>query len=84
MASTYWDEQLTKAKESLAAYQAAELALLTGGVQEYLLDTGQNIQRVKKFDLPSLSKSIDALMNRVATLETRCTGCGVHTGAPDY
>lgn len=82
--STYWAARLVAAKAALEAYEAAELALATGGVQSYQLDTGQTSQKVTKFDLPGIQRTIPALMNRVATLEARVSGCGRHTGAPDY
>lgn len=81
---TYWAARLTQAKATLEAYEAAELALAAGGIQSYKLDTGQNVQTVTKFDLPGIRRTIDALMNRVATLEARVNGCGRHTGSPDY
>ncbi len=77
MDQAFWLDQLTKAKVLAVAVDAAILALTTGGVQSYELDTGQSKQRVTKLDLDRLNAMYDSALNRVATLEARMHGSGV-------
>jgi len=69
-------------KLQIVAYEDAALALGTGGVQSYQLDTGQTDQRVTKLDLGMIQKTIDSLYNRCATLEARLNGSGTVTVKP--
>lgn len=62
---------LETARTLLAAYNSAILALLTGNVQEYTLDTGQTTQTVKRPDLGKLQGARDALRNEIVTLQAR-------------
>lgn len=84
MASTFWTDQLAAAKSTLAAYQAAQLAIIAGGIESYTIDTGQSVQKVTKLNIDVLDRQIDALLNRIATLEARCTGSGVFIGSPGF
>lgn len=59
---------------SIPIYEAAIDALGTGGVQEYLIDTGQTRQRATKLDLVGLQKTLDSMLNRYATLCARLNG----------
>ncbi len=61
-------------RAQIIAYEAATLALGTGGIQSYKLDTGQSVQTVTRLDLTQLNKTIDGLYNRCATLEARLNG----------
>jgi hypothetical protein len=63
-------------KVQIIAYEDAALALATGGVQSYTLDTGQSRQTVTRLDLEWIQKTIDGLYNRCATLEARLNGSG--------
>lgn len=63
-------------KAQIIAYEDAALALATGGVQSYTLDTGQSRQTVTRLDLEWIQKTIDGLYNRCATLEARLNGSG--------
>lgn len=58
----------------IAAYQAAVLAIATGGVQEYMLDTGQDIQRVKKIDLQWMRDTLSWLIDQRNMTELRING----------
>lgn len=58
------------------AYETAITALATGGVQEYLLDTGQNKQRVTKIDIQAMQEQLDSLYNRYLMLDARLNGSG--------
>lgn len=72
--STFLQERITKTKALIVAYEDAILALTTGGISEYILDTGQSRQRVTKYDINSMNTTLDGLLNRCATLEARLTG----------
>lgn len=74
MASTFWQERLTKTGEIIVTYEDAILALTAGTIQSYQLDTGQSSQRVTKFNIEVLEGALDSLYNRYATLEARCNG----------
>lgn len=63
-------------KAQIIAYEDAALALANGGVQSYVLDTGQSRQSVTRLDLEWIQKTIDGLYNRCATLEARLNGSG--------
>lgn len=65
---------LTATLAAITAYETAQLALATGGVQSYLLDTGQTRQTVTKLDLAGMQKALDILYNRCATLTARLNG----------
>lgn len=67
-------ERITATKAQIVAYEDAVLALTTGGVQQYSIDTGQTRQTVTKFDLVRMSEHLDGLYNRLATLEARVYG----------
>ena len=84
MDRTFWTERLAKAKAQLASYDDAIMALTTGGVQQYTLDTGQTRQTVTKLDIEWMQKNLDSLENKVATLEARLYGCGTSIGRPGW
>lgn len=67
-------------KLAIIAYEDAFLAL-ANGTQSYTLDTGQNRQTVTQFNLTEMRRNVDALYNRLATLEARLSGGSV-TVAP--
>jgi len=82
--STFMQERITKTKTLIVAYEDALLALATGGVQEYRLNTGQSDQKVTKMDVKDLQNTVDSLYNTLATLEARCTGNGTKIGRPAW
>lgn len=84
MDQSFWLDQLTAAKAMVVAYNAAILALATGNILSYTLDTSQSRQTVTRNDLASLRATRDALLNEVATLEARLYGCGTVTAAPAW
>jgi hypothetical protein len=67
----------------IIAYEDA-ITALAGGVQSYSLDTGQTRQTVTKLDLSALQKAIDAMYNRLVTLEARLNGSGTVTTRPAW
>ena len=76
MDNSFIQTQIDATKAQITAYNAAVLALATGGVQSYTLDTGQTRQTVTKLDLDQLNKVLNSLMNTCATLEARLNGSG--------
>ncbi|TEB13374.1 DUF6148 family protein [Pelotomaculum propionicicum] len=60
--------RLQLAKDRLAAYYAAELAVLSG--QEYRIGT----RSLRRADLPEIRKAIDALEGQVRQLEAAASG----------
>lgn len=81
--SSYWENQLNKAKSALDAWVDAEIALAgAGGVLSYTFDTGQGRQTVTRRNLGEIRATINSLMNTVATLEARLYGCGSAQGRP--
>ena len=71
-------------KAQIIVYEDAALALGTGGVMSYTLDTGQSRQTVTRLDLSSIQRTIDSLYNRCATLEARLNGSGTVTARPAW
>lgn len=84
MDSSFIQDRITATKAQIIVYEDAALAIGTGGIEEYLLDTGQTRQRVTKLNLDVLQKVIDGLYNRCATLEARLNGSGVTIGKPAW
>lgn len=74
--------QIAATEAAIEQWSAAELALATGGVQSYTIDTGQSRQTVTRVNLTEIRNAIDGLYNRRATLITRRDGCGVVTVRP--
>lgn len=72
MASQFELDQLAKYKERLAAYQDAALALASGAILTYSLDTGQSRTSVTKQNISTLERVIDGLLNQIMILEQRC------------
>lgn len=78
----YLTARIAAAEAAIEQHEAAELALTTGGVQSYTLDTGQSRQTVTRVNLTEIRNAIDGLYNRRATLIARRDGCGVVTVRP--
>lgn len=84
MDRAFLEDRITATKAQIVAFEDAVLALASGTVQSYTLDTGQSRQTVTKLDLESLQKSIDSLYNRCVILETRLNGGGSVTVGPGW
>jgi hypothetical protein len=80
---TFLESRVAGIQAAIIAYEAAELALSTGGVQTYMLDTGQTRSTVTKLDLASIRKTITSLYNQYATLCARLNG-GAVTVRPQW
>lgn len=70
-------------KAQIVATEDAVLALTTGQVLSYSLDTGQTRQTVTKQDLVRLQGMLDGLYNRLETLCARLNGGSVNL-RPDW
>ncbi len=84
MDATFIQARIDAAKAQIIAYEAACLALATGGIQSYSLDTGQTKQNVTKLDLDKLRSTLNSLYNSCATLEARLNGSGVIISRPAW
>ena len=84
MDQTFLQGRIDSTKAQIIAYEEATLALASGGVQSYIIDTGQSRQSVTKLDLEWMNKTIDSLMNRLVTLEARLSGSGSLTARPAW
>ena len=73
----YLTLKLTKVQTQIDAIEDAIDQLSGGSIKQYTLDTGQSRQTVTRSDIAELQKTLDSLYNRLVTLETRLTGCGV-------
>ena len=83
MDATYINQRITATKAQIEALEDAVLALTTGQVQQYTLDTGQSRQVVIVQDVPRLQDTIDQLYNRLCSLEARLNGAGTQV-APGW
>ena len=84
MADTFLEAQITATEAEILLYQSAMTAFLgNGALMEYRLDTGQQVQTVKRQPVTELEKIIDGLYNRRATLIARCQG-GAQIVRPGY
>jgi hypothetical protein len=73
---TFLQNQVTETETLITAYNAAIIALTTGGVQSYNLNTGQTTQTVTNLNIKDLNDALDGLYNRRATLKARLYGDG--------
>ncbi len=78
----YLSARIAATEAAIEQYENAELALTTGGVQSYTIDTGQSRQTVTRANLKEIREGVDGLYNRRATLIARRDGCGVSTVRP--
>jgi len=72
MASTFDLNQIDIMETRLGDVATAITSLLSGGVAEYSLNTGQSIQRVTKLDLKNLNTMYDSIYNQLTILQLRC------------
>lgn len=84
MDRSFIQERIDATKAQIVAYEDAMLALASGQIQTYTLDTGQSRQTVTKLNLTELRNVIDSLYNRCAMLEARLTGGNTVTVGPAW
>lgn len=80
----FWVARIEKTKELIEQWEDAVLALTTGQIQSYTLNTSQTQQTVTRYNLAALQAAIDGMYNRLATLEARVYGCGRTNVRPDW
>ena len=71
-------------KLRIVAYEDAMIAISSGAIQEYKLDTGQTETTVKKSNIKTLQDTIDAMMNQLSVLCARLGGGGTVTVVPSW
>ena len=81
MDAAFLQKRIDATKSEIVAYEDA-IAALSTGILSYTIDTGQSRQTVTRSETMSVQRTIDSLYNRLATLEARLNGSGVHTGRP--
>lgn len=59
---------LAALEANILAYETAIATLITGGVEEYELRSGQSYQRVKRSDVKRLQESLNAMYERYYAL----------------
>lgn len=83
MSTDFLQDRINATVALIKAYEAALLAIVTDGAQQYTMDTGQTRQVVTKASIPSLNKNLDTLYNRYYTLTAR-RGNGSTTMRPAW
>lgn len=72
MATEFDTAEIAEIKQQITAINTAIRTILTDGVAEYRIDTGQTSRRVSVLDLADLRKFKDSLVNELRVLEIRC------------
>jgi hypothetical protein len=75
--NSFLDDQIQETQTLIAAYNAAELKTVEGGIVEYWIDTGQTSDKVKKFTLKEYRAAMQSLYNQLETLCARRSGGGI-------
>lgn len=68
-------EHIAWLREAITAYRAAYLALSSGAVLSYSLDTGQTKQTVTKQQLPTVKNALDGLISDLHYWNNQLGGC---------
>ena len=84
MDNTFVQDRITSIKARIIALEDASIALATGGIESYTIDTGQSRQTVTKMNIEQIQNVIDGLMNQLVVYEARITGNGVLIGRPGF
>jgi len=84
MADQFEIDQIAVLETIITAYNAAIIALTTGGIESYTMDTGQSRQTVTKQNLNKMRADRQSLMNERSTLKIRCYGGGSITMRPGW
>lgn len=84
MTADFLQQRITSIQAQIVAYENAIIALASGGIQSYTIDTGQSRQTVTKLDLKNLNDVLNSLMNQLAIYEARLTGNGTVIGRPAW
>lgn len=84
MDSTFIQGRIDATKAQIVAYETAIDDLIAGNIQSYTLDTGQSRQVVTKMNIATLQSNLDALYNRLCTLEARLNGGNTIAARPEW
>ena len=77
MDADFLQDRIDATKAMIIALETAILAYIsTGLTQSYTLDSGQSRQVVNKSTLSEAQRALEALENRLSTLEARRNGSG--------
>lgn len=68
--------RITATKAMIEEYESAVIALSTGTVKSYTLNTGQTTQSVTKKDVSRLQADIDSMYGRLDYWDMRLNGGG--------
>lgn len=71
MDNGYIVQRIETTKAAIIAYEDAIDAILVGGHQKYVLDTGQSSQTVTRLDVNTMQEKIDLLYSRLDALCAR-------------
>ena len=66
--------RITATETQIDAMEVAILAITSGAVEEYRIDTGQTITHVTRSNVGTLQKSLDVLYNRLSIMCARLDG----------
>ena len=84
MNTAFLQARITATETAIAAYEAAVLAIVSGGVQKYSLDTGQDKTDVTKLDIPKMEETLDKLYNRLCVFQARLNGDNTLLAYPGF
>lgn len=84
MNSAFLKDRITAVQAQIIALEEAMLALSSGAIESYTLDTGQSRQTVTKFNLAVINRVLGSLYNRCATMEARLSGGNTVTVRPSF
>jgi hypothetical protein len=66
----FWEDQLKNSRVLLFELDKAILALARQEIESYTINTGQDIQTVKRQNLPELIRQRDALLKQIQSIQT--------------
>lgn len=81
---TFLKERVATTKAQIVALEEAQLALASGAIQSYTLNTGQTQQTVTKASIGVIQNQIERLLNRLSVLDARLNGNGVLRAVPGW
>ena len=83
MNATLLKTLITANENQIIAINSA-LTALSGGIQTYRLDTGQNVTNVTRFDIDKLNETLQSLINQNCIYNNRLNGRGSVIGKPAW
>lgn len=77
-------QEIADLQAAIASARATRLAILTGAVAQYSLQTGQTQQSVTKMSPASLWTQIQSMQNELQRLQNQLCGGASFYGRPGY